>query len=171
MQTKTTVNHKLILFCTAASLICLLIIIFFLPSIKVRSVFGSAPTETGKLIVRVEDGMSAKPLAGARVVVAETGKSYITDANGKTETITVPILRNENMSKVLPQPWGEITLIVYADGYLPYVLVHGMILPDQTRNGPDILMFRKENAESGQPFTIVEAPNKLWVNELIKKFE
>jgi hypothetical protein len=132
--------------------------------------FGERVAPAGSIIVFVEDGSAKEPLEGACVAIPETGKSYHTDKNGKTETIRVPILDDAEYKGILPKPWGEITLLVYKEGYVDCAIFHVNIWENQTRNGPTVLLFPITPDMGDQPFTLTEAPNRIWVNELLDRF-
>ncbi|MGI6160875.1 MAG: hypothetical protein ACOYJD_02485 [Christensenellales bacterium] len=132
-------------------------------------VSGSA-SESATVNVQVVDGKTLTPLEGARVVIIETGEEYFTAKDGYTGVITVPVIRDSRFDKAVAQPWGEINMIIFMDGYLPYALFHAMVFPGQLRQGPQILLFTEKDAPSAMPFTIVEAPHKQWVNALIEKY-
>lgn len=123
------------------------------------------------LQVCVVDGWTESPIEGASVVVPEIGQTFTTDSEGKTPVITVPVIEDETYNNILEKPWGEITLIIYNDGYIPYALFHLMVCKDEYRNGPTILLFEKGSTASDDPFCIVEGPDSSWVNELINKYD
>lgn len=154
---------------------CVLIIIaaavlLFTP--ESLSIFAPEPVRPpyGDIVPEVLDGMSMQPLEGAEVVVVETGKHLFTKADGKTPVIRVPIIEDAHFKDILKKPWGEITLIVHKEGYADYVLFHTQIWENERREGPRILLFKADEQASERPFSIVEGPQRLWVNELIKKF-
>jgi hypothetical protein len=136
----------------------------------VLEAFGGKMAPVGSIIIFVEDGPSQKPLRNACVVIPETGGQYYTDENGKTETIRAPIREDSDYSGILPKPWGEITLLVYKQGYVDCAIFHVNIYENQTRNGPTVLLFPVTPDVGDQPFTLTEAPNRLWVNELLGKY-
>lgn len=155
--------------------LCVLIIILsaallFAP--ETLSVFNPAPVYPpyGDIVPEVVDGMTMQPIEGAEVVVAETNKRVFTQADGKTPVIRVPIVEDEHFKDILKKPWGEITLIVHKEGYADYVLFHTQIWENERRQGPRILLFKADKEAAERPFVIVEGPQRLWVNELIKKF-
>jgi hypothetical protein len=119
----------------------------------------------------VIDGFSKAPVSQAKVVIVETGEVYYTDEFGKTPKILVPIVRDQRFDQILPKPWGEISVIFFKNGYVDYALFYLQVLEGETREGVEILMFSQENVTSGQPFSIIEGPNKLWVNAIIKQFK
>ena len=64
---------------------------------------------------------------------------------------------------------GEISLIVYKEGFLRtrFYFSRG----GQTREGVKILLFENNSTQSTEPFSIIEGPNRVWVDELVKKFQ
>lgn len=133
------------------------------------SVFGSK-SDTASLTVSVVEGYTETPIENASVVVAETGTSYQTDKNGMTDKIDVPVIRDTRFDSIIQKPWGEITLIVYKEGFVPYALFNLQVLSGQTREGVKILLFEKGQTESAEPFSIIEGPNRVWVDALVEKY-
>lgn len=125
---------------------------------------------TGSIIIFVQDGGTKEPLENACVAIPETGFTYRTDSNGKTNTIRIPIIEDSEFRNIVPKPWGEITILVYYPGYVDCAIFHVNIWENQTRNGPTVLLFPVSPADSNQPFTLTEGPNRLWVNQLLDKF-
>lgn len=128
-------------------------------------------SDTASLTVHVVEGYTESPIQDAAVVVVETGRTYHTDANGYTDVIDVPLVRDTRYDRILPKPWGEVTLIIYKEGFMPYALFYLQVIGGQTREGVKILLFEQGITESDEPFSIIEGPNRLWVNELIKKYQ
>lgn len=125
----------------------------------------------GRMTVEVVDGFTDAPIEGATVVIPETGDKFTTDKNGKTAQFTLPILENSTYKSILRQPWGEVTVLVYKDGYIPYALFHTQVWENQARQGPRIYLFAPEYAQNDQPFSVIEGPQRIWVNELLKKYK
>ena len=138
---------------------------------------GSTPVFTfnrntkAKLTVRVVEGYTESPIEGASVVIIETGEVYKTNAEGLTGAIEVPMVRDSRYDSVLPKPWGEVSLIIYKEGFVPYALFYLQVIENETREGVKILLFEKGITDSNEPFSIIEGPNRLWVNELIKMYQ
>lgn len=130
----------------------------------------AAQPPVGKLQVTVVDGYTEEPLEGARVVIPEIKKTFTTNDQGMTPLIQVPILEDEHFRSIMQKPWGEITLLVYKDDYIEYALFHTHVWENQVRNGPRILLFPKDAGGKNEPFSLIEGPHRLWVNELVKKF-
>ena len=125
----------------------------------------------GYLQPQVVDGFSEEPLAGAVIVVPETGNRFVTSEDGRTAVIQVPIREDEHFAKISAKPWSEITLIVYKEGYLEYVLFHTHVWENQTRKGPKILLFPRVEGEEQEPFSVVEGPHRLWVRDLVGEIQ
>jgi len=127
-------------------------------------------TSFGYIQPQVVNGFTEEPLQGAQIVIPEINKTFTTNSQGQTERIQVPILVDEHFSSLHPKSWGEITLIVYKEGYNEYVLFHTHVWENQTRQGPKILLFPKEKSQANEPIFIVEGPHRLWVNSLVEKY-
>lgn len=140
------------------------------PDAAESSAAAEASISMGSLQAETIDGLTGGPLSGATVVIPETGKTYQTDEAGKTPVIELPVSQDKTYEKILRKPWGEITILVYKDGYVPYALFHAQIPLNQTRQGPRIYLFPQSSVQSDQPFSVVEGPPRTWVNELISKY-
>ena len=160
----------------AAAGICLLLVIGAVVLAATLSpssvaVFGTASTaDTAQLTLRVLEGYNESPIAGAKVVVLETGQTYETDQDGMTEVIKVPVVRDTRYDSILEKPWGEVSLIIYKDGFVPYALFYLQVIGGQTREGVKILLFEQGSTDSKEPFSIIEGPNRAWVNQLVEMY-
>jgi len=173
MVFKTNSKQKTV-FATVAVSACLLVaataILLFIGQDAGTVPAMSATGRCGRLEVEVLDGFSETPIAGAAVVIPENNNVYYTDENGHIRNIKVPVILDTRFDNILKKPWGEVTLIVYKEGYMPYALFYLQVLPGQTRKGVQILLFEEGSTGSGEPFSIIEGPNRLWVNEMIEKY-
>lgn len=133
------------------------------------SVFGSN-SDTAYLTVNVLEGYTETPIENASVVVVETGKVYQTNKDGMTDKIDVPVVRDTRYDSIIQKPWGEVTLIIYKEGFVPYALFYLQVLGGQTREGVKILLFEEGQTESAEPFSIIEGPNRVWVDALVEKY-
>jgi hypothetical protein len=158
-----------VLYLIPALLLMIAIVALLIPN-DVIETFNDKVSPTGSIIVFVEDGNTKKPLQFASVTIAETGQSFPTDEYGKTEAMRLPIIEDSEYKGVLPKPWGEITLLVYKEGYIDCAIFHINIWENQTRNGPTVLLFPVSPDDTNQPFTLTEGPNRLWVKQLLDKF-
>lgn len=125
----------------------------------------------GYIQPQVVDGFTERPIEGAAVVIPELGKKFMTNAQGLTPTIRVPIIEDAHYKNIFPKTWGEITLIVYKEGYVDYVLFHTHVWENQSRKGPKILLFPESRGKTSDPMVIVESPPRLWVRQLAEKFK
>lgn len=114
----------------------------------------------GGMSLTVVDGMTDTPLVGASVVVPEAGVTAVTDEYGSAVLSNLPVIFDEQYDALSPAGSGRVTLIVYADGYVPYVLLYARVFPDRTREGMVILMFRDDG--SIPVFSIAETPPLEW---------
>lgn len=137
---------------------------------ETAAVFSSGSKQTASLTVHVVEGYTETPISNATVVVVETGKSYQTDETGFTEKIEVPVVRDTRYDSILEKPWGEVTLIIYKEGFIPYALFYLQVLGGQTREGVKILLFEEGQTDSSQPFSIIEGPNRVWVDALVEMY-
>ena len=135
------------------------------------SAFAAGDTDSGTFQLKVQDGVTKEPVKKASVVLPQTGKTYLTDAQGQTKEISVPILKNNLYSTLQKQDWGNVCVLIYADGYIPYALFDMRVEANKKRTGPTILIFPEGSTQSDDPFNIVEAPERAWVNSLVEKYQ
>ena len=127
-----------------------------------------AAGKTGGMRVRVVDGYTDKPIEGAEVVVPETGARYHTDARGKTPKLNLPVIRDSEYDLLLENEQGRATLIVFAEGYTPYLLLYARVTPQKEREGPTVRLFPDDGTLP--VFTVIEAPPPEWAEELVDKY-
>jgi hypothetical protein len=132
---------------------------------------AKSPSYFGYIQPQVVDGFTEDPLEGATVVIPEIRQSFVTSGDGLTAIIKIPIKEDAHYAEIAPKPWSEITLIIYKEGYIEYVLFHTHVWENQTRKGPKILLFPKVEGEENEPFSVVEGPHRIWVKELVDKFK
>ncbi|MCR5610318.1 MAG: carboxypeptidase-like regulatory domain-containing protein [Clostridiales bacterium] len=125
-----------------------------------------SPVPTSGITLRVFDGMSGRPLPGARVVVPETGGEFFTDRSGCTEGMLLPVVHDSEYDRLLKSPSGRITFIVYADGYTPYLLLYARTGEDRAI---DVNLFPDDGTLP--VFTVIEAPSPEWARELVERYK
>jgi len=157
--------------CVSAALLISAILLTVNLSPSVNAVFSSGSADLARLTVNVVEGYSEAPIAGAKVVIVETGKAYETNENGMTGIIEVPFVRDTRYDRILQKPWGEVSLIIYKDGFVPYALFYLQLLKGQTREGVKILLFEHDEGEINAPFSIIEGPSRVWVNKLVEMYQ
>ena len=98
-------------------------------------------TDRGRLEIRVNARIQARPVSGARVTVSYTGdpqnviEELITDGDGRTETLDLATPPLEySLEPNVNQPYSEYTVKVEAEGYEP-VEVTGSELLSGPRTG------------------------------------
>ena len=81
-------------------------------------------TDRGRLEIRVNTRIQARPVSGARVTVSYTGdpqnviEELITDGDGRTETLDLATPPLEySLEPNVNQPYSEYTVKVEAEGY------------------------------------------------------
>lgn len=153
-------------------IICFAVLIVSV-SLNVTAFILLAPVSASQksaLVVTVVDGQSGKPILDATVCIPETGSYYKTDAMGKTVTIPVPLIRNENFDNINKRGFGEVTLLVYKDGYIDFILFYTIIPADRVRYGPVVMLFEAYAADEGAVQHLVEGPPEAWIRELVDKY-
>jgi len=123
----------------------------------------------GHISATVTDAATDLPIEGAVIVVAETGRTYSTDAEGRVADISVPLTGDPHFADILPKTWSECTLIVYHEKYIP-ACVFGVQVTGSRREGPEILMFSASEAVADSPVTYMESPDKEWTRTLMERF-
>ncbi|HOV68889.1 MAG TPA: hypothetical protein PLZ84_01030 [Clostridia bacterium] len=150
-------------------LILLIIIALTLISvnfIRQQSVFSNKPTEYGLVSFRVLNGWNNAPVADARIVIPEAHMDVYTNAQGETPALKVPLIRNSNFDNIHPQSWGEVSVLVYRDGYADFALFHLQVMKNKFRS-VELLLFPKND---DTVFSLIESPPKQWVNDVINKY-
>ena len=135
------------------------------------AVFSAGRTGSAGLQLSVVEGFTEMPIEGAAVIIVETGDVYYTDEAGNTDVMQVPFIRDTRYDNILSKPWGEVSLIIYKNGYVPYALFYLQVLENETRQGVKILLFADDQTQSDEPFSIIEGPNRLWVDTLIDMYQ
>jgi len=137
---------------------CLFLSLLFLHSYKAD--------EYGHLALTVLDAYDLRPLSGAEVILPEVGLRGSTDHHGKLSFFGIPLLKNPVQNALLPQSWGECSLLVYKDGYRDYALFHMQLDPNRIRRGPTVYLF-PDTEESDGPISVIESPRDPWIEELL----
>lgn len=126
---------------------------------------------TGTLCPMVVDGRTEQPLSGCTIIVPETGFTTTTGEDGCVEPFELKVVRVEAVNGMDQQQWGEVTLLIYKDGYIPYALFHTQVWEGVDRNGPKIYLFPDDGTTQGQAYSVIEGPDRAWVNALVEKYD
>lgn len=124
---------------------------------------------TGSINLTVLDGRTDEPLPHAVVVIPETGRTYKLDKKARTGRIEVPAAPDARFSDIHQKPWGEITVLVYCNGYYPLALFYLAVPEGAERDGPTLYLF-PDDGSMHEPFSLVEGPDASWVRELLAKY-
>lgn len=117
----------------------------------------------------VADFSDNAPVSFARVCIPEINASFFTDNSGNTPLIEVPVMPDAFYDGICKRNFGEITVIVYKEGYADYILCNLCIRENDIREGIKLLIYKKDNFMPD--FTpIVETPDVKWLKELIEKY-
>ena len=126
---------------------------------------------TGNVIVQVIDDFTNEPIEGATVCILETRHYEMTNKYGSTNSIEVPIIKNKNFDLYLKRTWGEITVLVYKNGYADNISFYNLIMPNTTRAGLIIRMKEIINSEDNSPTISLNKPTPEWTETLIKLYK
>lgn len=124
----------------------------------------------GSIKIEVVDGFTDLPVSGATVVIPEINKSFTTDQYGLTPLISVPVRADSRFDSMLPQDWGECSVLVYCEGYVDYALFHAHVNADRERDSIRIYLFEEGATGSSRPFSIIEGPDRQWVQKMLDKY-
>ena len=127
------------------------------------------PSPVAKVRFTILDIEDNKPVYNACICIPEANAYFYTDNNGNTPLMEVPVLPNEYYNKTLKRNFGEITVLIYKEGYIDYILLNFTVKENEVRQGVKLLLYKKENSE--QDFiSIVETPDNNWIKSLIEKY-
>ena len=167
MKVNKLISERILL----GAFICLFVLLCIGMISGDASVAALSPSgAVGSIAITVRDGMTDQPVQSAAVVIPESGQTAYTDKEGKTEVLRVPIVEDAAFRQILPKPWGEITVLVYKQGYIDCAIFHVNIWENQTRNGPTVLLFPADGSQD-QPFTLTEGPGRIWVQQLLDQYK
>lgn len=156
----------LVLLLLAAAIANLLTVSFLIKNN--RFISTSAPNDNAYLKITVIDVFSKLPLEAATICIPETGTYYTTDNFGRTSTIIVPFLPNVHYDNINKRNWGDITILVYKEGYIDYLVFYIMVQQNKIRNLTLTLAPLDINS---QPYIIIESPDQEWAKEVINKYK
>ncbi|HOF99869.1 MAG TPA: hypothetical protein PK438_07805 [Clostridia bacterium] len=123
----------------------------------------------GHISVYVIDAYTLEPLENAAIVLPESGICAETDARGVALLYSVPIDMKSDFMLLTGAAYGEITLLAYADGYLPCVWLKVHMSPGRVCNGPTIYMF-PEGRESVDVTVFTQAPDEELMRRFVEKY-
>ena len=147
----------------------LIIIIALVVVLLTAALASAARARHGSLRVQAVNAYTLEPIEGAYVVAVGCGKSAYTDALGFAYLSDMPLLPNAAFTGPISCAWGEANLLAYAEGYLPYALLHATVYYDTLRLGPTLYLF-PEGEAGVSVTTIIESPKEADMEKLIELY-
>lgn len=127
--------------------------------------------DSAKIKIHVIEQNTGKPIDGATVCIIETRHYENTNKYGYTNLINVPIIRNTNFDMSHSRNWGELTILVYKNGYSDNITFYTSVIPNSTKVGVVIQLAPIISSEDNSPDISVESPNYSWTKQLIKLYK
>ena len=145
----------------------ILIIIIASIALLIAALSAASNIRRGSLRVQAVNAYTMEPIAGAYIVVAECKASAYTDSLGFAYLNDVPLLPNKLFADTIGCTWGETSLFAYAEGYLPYALLHVAVYDNTLRLGPTLYLF-PEGETGVNVTTMIESPKEADMQKLIE---
>jgi len=146
------------------ALLCLVALSFLLFLVK------KGPA-AGHLTLTVLDAYSLQPVENAFVCLPESNRSMQTGQNGTAVFRSIPIEKESVPRRIPTKEYGETTILVYAEGYLPFALFHAQVFPEKMRNGPTLYLFPNDTEDGIRVVPMIESPSEEWVEKLLEQYK
>lgn len=141
---------------------------FVCASVALAMFFGKDTKQYGHISVYVVDAYTLVPLKNATIVLPDCGITTSSDKRGVALVSSIPIDMDSDFIRLTGASYGETTMIIYADGYLPCVWLKVHLHPSRIRNGPTIYMFPKDSEVV--PVTVFsEAPDDTLMQDFVER--
>lgn len=125
---------------------------------------------TAPMQARVIDARTGEPLAGAEIVIAESGQRFTTGTDGRTPEVQVPILRDPRFPELIAEMHGELTLIAYKNGYRD-TIYYGLRAEEGLKIEPEVWMYAITPEDSRlEPWEYHVPVHRLWAIQLVDRF-
>lgn len=138
---------------------------------KTNSLQVKNEVQEGKLVVKVLDKSTKKPIADANIIVMESNGSYKTDEKGLSPEIAISINKDSYKKYgddlLRKAPSGDVTIMITKDGYKDYVIFNKTLYPGAAPNSMDVQMVKLAKNDKEKYVTDIQTPNESWVEELI----
>ncbi len=148
-------------FITAAVVLCLAIGVCMLFWI-------TAHNGTGELYPLVVNAYTLEPVQNAHVIVPGIADE-ITGADGRAVLEHIPVRIQRTYDTAVSRDWGELTLLVYAQGYLPNAIFCVQVYAGESRSEVKIYMF-PEDEQDREYTVIVQPPPDEWTQTLLNEY-
>ncbi|MFT9849069.1 carboxypeptidase-like regulatory domain-containing protein [Aneurinibacillus sp. REN35] len=120
--------------------------------------------------VRVIDAWSKKPIPGAEVVIAENGYRSKTDSRGYTPASPAPIIHSSHLPDTLARLHGQLTLLVYKNGYRD-TIHYNIQMNEGTTTTPEISIYPlPADQQRIEPYIYHHPTHHLFSVELSEQF-
>jgi hypothetical protein len=153
----------------------LLTLILVLGLLIVLNIYSAAilllakPAPSAKVKFCVADIADNTPVGGAKVYIPQVNAYFETDETGSTPVIEVPVLPDGYYDNIYKRSFGEITAIVYKEGYIDYILLNLCVRENEQRLSIKLFMYKKGTSDR-EFISIVETPDESWVKGMIDKY-
>lgn len=124
----------------------------------------------GHMKVTVVDAYSMHAIEQAQIVLPEGDIHATTDGNGVAYLYSIPLSPQQPSLKGVPCDYGETTILVYAEGYLPFALFHAHVYDGRLRNGPTLYLFPEGTEDGIDVISMIESPKEDWVEQLLDAY-
>lgn len=126
----------------------------------------------GKLVVKVVDKSTKKPVNDAKVTIVGVDSVYKTDDKGLSPEIKLEVNKDfyKKYGEALSQkaPSGSATILVSKDGYKDYVIVNKAVFPGYASNNINIELPKLLKSDKQKYIVDVEYPHDTWIEELVQ---
>lgn len=122
----------------------------------------------GHLSLYVIDAYTLRPLADAVIVLPESGITGKTNARGMALISSIPVDTDAAFNRLTGAEYGEITMLIYAEGYLPCVWLKVHMFPSRIRSGSTVYMF-PVGSEEVKVTVFTEAPDEEMMLEFLRR--
>ena len=143
-------------------------LIFSIIFISNNSSFVNTNISQAYVIVKVTDE-SGNPIQNARVTVIESKTTHITDNNGQTEKISVPVKIDGSYNFLAPKTFSEITIVAKASGFASHIKYNVKITAGTTRTGIVLTLKQIINENDDNLIISQELPDESFSNLIVNK--
>ncbi len=148
----------------------IILLITFALTTAATVIFTSRAKHYGHMDICVYDAVTSAPIKGAYIVLPQSGQTFISDDLGRVHAYGVPLDMEFALNRIMTQPYGNSTLIVYKEGYIPCCIFYVQLYADRVRSGPNVYMFTKSKDSTLDVTTFIESPSEEWVKNLVEKY-
>jgi len=160
MKKKTTVIFSLSL---------LLAVFVFINAYSAAMQTGAPKTAQGKIRLNISDCRTDMPVHNACIIILETNEIFYSDNNGNSPYISVPVNIDARFNSVEPKNYGEISILIYKEGYIDCFLLNIPVKPESISDNISVLM-QVKTPDSPAFVTVCESPDDEWIERIFEKY-